>query len=192
MFSIVRIVFKWIVYLLLAIIPFVCGYFSGMYREIIAAGGDWDEIIKLIAGGYFGKLIISIITIFVATWVIRFILAFFIDTDSKWNYLVWIFSSIIGIVISVAFSGFKLSFIIGLVIGIILDAIVFGLIAIIISIDENLSAIHLHLLTNTSSNLNSIKNTDSNDTKKCPFCAEQIKREANICRFCNREVRTEL
>jgi hypothetical protein len=30
------------------------------------------------------------------------------------------------------------------------------------------------------------------ETKKCPFCAEQIKREAKICRFCNREVRTEI
>jgi uncharacterized membrane protein len=32
------------------------------------------------------------------------------------------------------------------------------------------------------------ENGNSNDLKKCPFCAEWIKKEAIICRFCNRDL----
>lgn len=35
--------------------------------------------------------------------------------------------------------------------------------------------------------LSSKKNKQS-QLKKCPFCAEEIKSEAKVCRFCNREV----
>ncbi|MCX6402185.1 MAG: hypothetical protein NTX33_19910 [Propionibacteriales bacterium] len=27
------------------------------------------------------------------------------------------------------------------------------------------------------------------DTQRCPFCAEDIKREAIVCRYCNRDIR---
>jgi hypothetical protein len=30
----------------------------------------------------------------------------------------------------------------------------------------------------------------NNETKACPFCAETIKREALICRFCNYDLRS--
>ncbi len=31
---------------------------------------------------------------------------------------------------------------------------------------------------------------ESSDTKQCPFCAEMIKREARVCRFCNHDLET--
>ena len=33
----------------------------------------------------------------------------------------------------------------------------------------------------------SFGSTNSTDDKKCPYCAEMIKREAKICRCCNKE-----
>jgi hypothetical protein len=139
------------------------------------------------------------------------------NISSEWNYPAWVLSVIIGSAIGFAIFGFKIliSIIIGFIAGIIVDGIIFGMIVTILNIDENLDTIkntsslynssilnidkNMGILKDTFLNLKNasaseenIKNANSNDTKKCPFCAEQIKREANICRFCNREVRTEL
>jgi hypothetical protein len=32
------------------------------------------------------------------------------------------------------------------------------------------------------------KRLESGDLKKCPFCAELVKVEANVCRYCQREL----
>ena len=204
MFSIVRVIFRWIVYLLLAIIPIVCGFFGGMFREIIATGDNWNEIQKLIAGGYFGLLIKCIIWIFVAILVARLLLSIFVGYGSSGikDFFIeniisekagpaWILSVIIGLVIGLAIVGIKLliSIIIGFIVGIIIDAIIFGMIVTILNIDENLEIMKIKYTTLSVEN---IKSADADDMKKCPFCAEQIKREAKICRFCNREVRTKI
>jgi hypothetical protein len=148
------------VYLFIIIIPIVCGFFGGVFRGIIAVGGDWDDIIGIIAGGYFcklenGKLINGLIGFFIATLIVRAILALLINTSSlkdiiinniysEWNYPAWILSFIIGIVICGAIvNNFKLliGIIIGFIVGIIVDAIIFGFIVTILNIDGNLGSI---------------------------------------------------
>ena len=32
------------------------------------------------------------------------------------------------------------------------------------------------------------RKTDQRDTKKCPYCAEYVKVDAKVCRYCGREI----
>ena len=55
------------------------------------------------------------------------------------------------------------------------------------SLDLNFN-INSSVNTDKKSNIQETVSINNNDTKECPFCAETIKRNAKICRFCGRDI----
>lgn len=99
-------------------------------------------------------------------------------------FISWIFGKLLGT---------RLSKTAGLIVGIILITSGFaffaGISCIIYSQKNEDKSLELDFKLNSdaNSNINRPSNAD-NDTKECPYCAETIKLNAKICRFCNRDV----
>jgi len=92
------------------------------------------------------------------------------------------------------FIGKRLSQTTGLIIGIILILCGFTLFVAIPCIiysaknkDKSLN-LDFKISNNINSNIQRTTNVQDNDTKECPFCAEIIKKNAKVCRFCNRDI----
>ncbi|MDR2718023.1 MAG: hypothetical protein LBB89_08170 [Treponema sp.] len=170
----IRVLYRYIVYLFIIIIPVVCGIFGGITGGIISDVGNWDFLINGFIGlfntGNWGRLINGIIGLCVGTIVCRFILTFFIHGSSKentlWEYYAWILSYIVGSVICwIIVKHFRiiLGINIGLIIGIIVDAIIFGFIVTILNIDSNLESIANNLQILTTRYTSSNEDTNSNE-----------------------------
>ena len=107
--------------------------------------------------------------------------------------IIFFYTAIIALVIFISwqigkFIGTRLSQTTGLIVGIVLILCGFTLfvaIPCIIYSQKNKNK-SLVLDLNINSNVNS--NINNSDTKECPYCAETIKFNAKICRFCNRAI----
>jgi len=85
----------------------------------------------------------------------------------------------------------------GLIIGIVLILCGFSLfmgISCIMYSSKNKGSLDLDFNINSNVNTNKKSNIqetviiNNNDTRECPFCAETIKRNAKICRFCGKDI----
>lgn len=85
----------------------------------------------------------------------------------------------------------------GIIIGIVLILCGFSLfmgISCIIYSSKNKDKLDIDFNLNSSVNTDKMSNIqetvsiNNNDTKECPFCAEKIKLNAKICRFCGRDI----
>jgi uncharacterized membrane protein (DUF485 family) len=92
------------------------------------------------------------------------------------------------------FIGKRLSQTAGLIIGIVLILCGFTLFiaipCIIYSKNNKDKSLDLELKINNNVNSNTKRqlNVQDTDIKECPYCAETIKKNAKVCRFCNREI----
>ena len=113
--------------------------------------------------------------------------------------IIFLYIAIIALVIFISwqigkFLGKRLSQTTGLILGIILILCGFTLFVAIPCIiysknnkDKSLD-LDFKINSNINSNIQKTSNAQDNDTRECPYCAEVIKKNAKICRFCNREI----
>ena len=105
-----------------------------------------------------------------------------------WLWITWIFGKAIGK---------RVSHGAGMILGVI--GILFGFtflagIACIVYSQKNRSGSTIGINIDPSSHFDDIFNanrqnsTNVNDSKECPFCAETIKKNAIVCRFCGRDI----
>jgi len=113
--------------------------------------------------------------------------------------IIFLYIAIIALVIFISWQlgkliGKHLSQTAGLIIGIVLILCGFTLFVAIPCIiyssknKEKSLDLDFKINNNVNSNMQKTSNVQNNDTRECPYCAEIIKKNAKVCRFCNRDI----